>query len=278
LASFRPNEKEERFLLLPGDDVRVTFPKSGMPSPLTSPATEAIFTVVDFYESKMSEYDGMFVFVPIRALQEMRGMIDPSTGVGFVNAIQIKLKDESQGEAVRDKLRAAFAPQFYGINTWRDKQGPLLAAVQMETGILNVLLFLIIAVAGFGILAIFFMIVVEKTRDIGIIKSLGASGRGILGIFLSYGLSLGVVGSGAGLVMGLLFVAYINEIAELLGKVTGHEVFDPKIYYFNEIPTIIMPHTLTWIVLGALAIAVLASVLPARRAARLHPVEALRYE
>jgi lipoprotein-releasing system permease protein len=143
---------------------------------------------------------------------------------------------------------------------------------------LNVLLFLIIAVAGFGILAIFFMIVVEKTRDIGILKSLGASGRGILGIFLSYGLSLGVVGSGAGLVMGLLFVAYINEIAELLGKVTGHEVFDPKIYYFNEIPTIIMHHTLTWIVLGALAIAVLASVLPARRAARLHPVEALRYE
>ena len=75
---------------------------------------------------------------------------------------------------MRDKLRTAFPPQMYSISTWRDKQGALLAAVQMETAILNVLLFLIIAVAGFGILAIFYMIVVEKTRDIGILKSLGA--------------------------------------------------------------------------------------------------------
>ena len=97
------------------------------------------------------------------------------------------------------------------MQTWRDKQGPLLAAVQMETAILNVLLFMIIAVAGFGILAIFYMIVVEKTRDIGILKSLGASGGGIMGIFLAYGVSLGIVGSGAGLVLGLLFVAYINR-------------------------------------------------------------------
>jgi lipoprotein-releasing system permease protein len=148
----------------------------------------------------------------------------------------------------------------------------------METAILNVLLFLIIAVAGFGILAIFFMIVVEKTRDIGILKSLGASGRGIQGIFLSYGLSLGLVGAGLGMVLGLLFVAYINEIADFIGLLTGHEVFDPKIYYFNSIPTLVDPFTVSWIVLGALVIAVLASVLPARRAARLHPVEALRYE
>ena len=86
----------------------------------------------------------------------------------------------------------------------------------METRILNVLLFMIIAVAGFGILAIFYMIVVEKTRDIGILKSLGASGRGVMGIFLGYGLSLGLVGSGAGMVIGLLFVRYINEIAAAL--------------------------------------------------------------
>src|SRR6202790_4552416 len=113
----------------------------------------------------------------------------------------------------------------------------------METAILNVLLFLIIAVAGFGILAIFFMIVVEKTRDIGILKSLGASGRGIMGIFPGYGLSLGLVGSGAGMVLGLLFVIYINSIADLLGKLTGHQVFDPNIYYFYRIPTIIDPFT-----------------------------------
>ena len=152
----------------------------------------------------------------------------------------------------------------------------MLAAVQMETTILNILLFLIIAVAGFGILAIFYMIVVEKTRDIGILKSLGASGRGVMGIFLTYGLSLGLVGSGAGLILGLTFVHYINPIADGLGWVMGRRLFNPEIYYLYRIPTIVFPETVAWIVAGALGIAMLASVLPALRAARLHPVEALR--
>jgi len=195
-----------------------------------------------------------------------------------VNSIQIKLAAGADLDEVRDRLRKAFPAELYAISTWRDKQGPLLSAVEMEMAVLNILLFLIIAVAGFGILAIFFMIVVEKTRDIGILKALGASGRGIQGIFLGYGMSLGIVGSGVGLIGGLLFVYYINEIADVLGYITGQEVFDPAIYYFDKIPAIVYPATVTWIVLGALTIAIMASILPARRAARLHPVEALRYE
>jgi lipoprotein-releasing system permease protein len=274
ISNFRDDSGKERFLLLPGDDVMLTFPNAAIPPG----AVNSKFTIVDLYESKMSEYDSTFVFVPIQALQDLQGTLDPSTKVGRANSIQIRLKNEADANLVRDKLRKAFPPELYTVSTWRDKQGPLLAAVQMETAILNILLFLIVAVAGFGILAIFFMIVVEKTRDIGILKALGASGRGIMGIFLSYGLSLGVVGSGVGLVLGLLFVVNINQIASLLSLLTGHEVFDPTIYYFYKIPTIIEPVTVTWIVCGALLIAVLASVLPARRAARLHPVEALRYE
>ena len=148
----------------------------------------------------------------------------------------------------------------------------------MELTILNILLFLIIAVAGFGILATFYMIVVEKTKDIGILKALGAPSRGVMTIFLGYGMSLGTVGTLVGILIGLLFVAYINEIAELVAWVTGTPVFDPTIYYFSEIPTIINPVTIVWVAFGAIAIAILASVLPALRAARLHPVEALRYE
>ena len=274
LAAYRLRDGSDRFLALPGDDVKITVPSSGTPPK----AVSGEFTIVDFYESKMSEYDANFVFVPIRKLQQMRGMIDPSTGIGNVTSIQIKLHDDANGTKVRDLLRSAFAPQIYSVQTWRDKQGPLLAAAQLETNILNVLLFMIIAVAGFGILATFFMIVVEKTRDIGILKSLGAPSRGILGIFLAYGLSLGIVGSGVGLVLGLVFVAYINDIADALAWFTGQEVFDPTVYYFQEIPTIVEPFTVTWIVVGAMLIAVLASVLPACRAAMLHPVEALRYE
>ncbi len=274
LSSYRMRDGSDRFLVLPGDDVTITVPTAGTPPK----ATHAEFTIVDFYESKMSEYDANFVFVPIEKLQEMRGMIDPVTGIANVTSIQIKLHDDADGPKVRDLLRGAFPPEVYSVQTWRDKQGPLLAAAQLETSILNVLLFLIIAVAGFGILAIFFMIVVEKTRDIGILKSLGASSRGIMSIFLAYGLSLGIVGSGAGMVLGLLFVAYINDIADALGWVMGQEVFDPTIYYFQKIPTVVEPFTVAWIVSGAMLIAVLASILPARRAAGLHPVEALRYE
>ncbi len=274
LAQYRMKDGDEGFLTLPGDDVEITYPSAGKPpKPLS-----AKFTVVDYYESKMNEYDSNFVFVPIRRLQELRGMVDPATDVANFNSIQIRLKPGADLNAVRDLLREHFPQQVYSINTWRDKQGALLAAVQMETAVLNVLLFLIIAVAGFGILAIFYMIVVEKTRDIGILKSLGATGRGIMGIFLGYGLSLGVVGAGVGLVIGLLFVRYINEIADLLGRVTGRPVFDPSVYYFQRIPTIVDWPTVTWIVVGAMAIAMLASILPARRAAQLHPVEALRYE
>lgn len=274
LGSFRARDGSDRFLVLPGDDVKITIPTAGTPPKAVSDN----FTIVDFYESKMSEYDGNFVFVPIRKLQEMRGMVDPQTGVGNVTSIQIKLHNDADGPIVRDLLSAAFPMELYGVQTWRDKQGPMLAAVHLETMILNVLLFMIIAVAGFGILAIFYMIVVEKTKDIGILKSLGAPSSGILGIFLAYGLSLGIVGSGAGMIIGLLFVANINTIADGLAWVTGQQVFDPAIYYFQEIPTIIEPFTVSWIVSGAMLIAVLASVLPARRAARLHPVEALRYE
>ncbi|MFP6668625.1 MAG: FtsX-like permease family protein [Pirellulales bacterium] len=273
LSRFRTDDGDH-FLTLPGDDVTLTFPTTDTPPQ----AVNATFTIVDFYESKMSEYDSAFVFAPLDEIQRLRNMVDPTTGATSVTAIQIKLKEGVSLNAVRDTLRRTFPPEYYAISTWRDKQGPLLAAVQMETVILNILLFLIIAVAGFGILAIFFMIVVEKTKDIGVLKSLGASGSGIMSIFLSYGLSLGVVGSGVGLALGLLFVHNIDRVRHAIEHVTGQQVFDPDIYYFQEIPTIVEPLTIAWIISGAIGIAVLFSILPALRAARLHPVEALRYE
>ena len=274
LASFPDAKGVHRFLFLPGDDVKITFPTAGTPPKVGTDT----FTVVDFYESKMNEYDSNFVFVPIAALERMRGMIDPQTGVASVNSIQIRLKPGANLEGVRDRLRQVFPAELYAVSTWRDKQGPLLNAVDMEMAVLNILLFMIIAVAGFGILAIFFMIVVEKTRDIGILKSLGASAAGVAGIFLGYGLFLGLVGAGAGLALGLAITWNINRIRAVVEWLTGERVFDPSIYYFFKIPTIVDPYTISWIMAGAVAIAVVASVLPALRAARLHPVEALRHD
>lgn len=270
-------ELQDAYLIRPGDDANIMLTTIGeSPKPVIENCT-----VVDFYSSNMHEYDSSFAFLPLSELQQLRGMIDPMTGQGSVSTIQIKLKEGADLDAVRDQLIAQFPPNYfpdYDIRTWQDTQRPLLSAVKMELTILNILLFLIIAVAGFGILATFYMIVVEKTKDIGILKALGAPSRGVMSIFLGYGMSLGTVGTGVGIVIGLLFVQYINEIADTVAVLTGQEVFDPTIYYFSEIPTVINPITIFWVAIGAIAIAVLASVLPALRAARLHPVEALRYE
>ncbi len=270
IAHFRdPVTHEDVCTLGPGDDVVITTVGGGQQ--LT--AVQARFTVADYFRSEMSEYDANYVFVPLDYLQQLRTLQDHAT------SLQIRLKDyDRDAEEVVKRLKALFAGAPVQVQTWEDKQGPLLAAISVEKGILNVLLFLIIAVAGFGILAIFSMIVVEKTRDIGILKALGASNGGVLKIFLGYGLLLGVVGDVFGSALGLTLTTYINEVERFLTRTTGRELFPRDVYYFKEIPTHIQPSAVLVVNAGAIAIAVLFSILPALRAALLHPVRALRYE
>jgi lipoprotein-releasing system permease protein len=284
IASYRKRgakaeqEANDQYILYPGDDVVITTVGSvqderGPNRDSKLFPRQARFVVCDYFKSEMSEYDGNYVFVPLDYLQHLRAMDDR------VTSIQIKLKDFDSAQQVVKELETMFPEERgFTVQTWEDKQGPLLAAISIEKGILNVLLFLIIAVAGFGILAIFSMIVVEKTRDIGILKALGASNRGVMSIFLSYGLLLGVVGSALGTVLGVCITMNINAIEQWLARVTGHDIFDRGVYYFSEIPTDIQPWTVLLVNLGAIAIAVGASILPALRAALLHPVRALRYE
>jgi lipoprotein-releasing system permease protein len=231
--------------------------------------------VVDYVKTELSEYDGNYAYMALEDLQHLRTM------QGRATSLQLKIKDFNNLTDVQKKeIKARLLEKFpnTSVSTWEDKQGALLSAIAIERGILNVLLFLIIGVAGFGILAIFSMIVVEKTRDIGIIKSLGASNRGVMSIFLSYGFLLGAVGAVLGTILGLLFTEYINEIEKGLAYVTGQQVFNPTVYYFNRIPTDIQASTVILVNLGSVFIAVLFSVVPALRAALLHPVRALRYE
>ena len=260
----------------PGTVVGLVFPASGdKPKPGYDD-----FTVVGYFKSGMSEYDSNFVFVPLERLQAMRLLVDEK-GRGAVNQVQVKVRKGADLAALSQAIQVGLDelhPTAFKVSTWEQKQGPLLAAVAVEQSILNILLFFIIAVAGFGILAIFAMIVVEKTRDIGVLKALGASSGGIRQIFLGYGLSLGIVGSGVGMIGGLWFVWKINAIEKWLSEVTHRKVFDDSIYYFSEIPTLVQPSTVAWIVGGALFIAVAASIWPAHRASRLRPVQALRFE
>jgi lipoprotein-releasing system permease protein len=267
----------DHFIAPPGTKVGLLFPMAGR---VKAEGGYDTFTVVGYFKSGMSEYDSTHVYVPLERLQDQRRLRDLN-GRGAVNQIQIKVKPGVRLDTLAEKIQLALEelhPTFFRVYTWEQKQGPLLGAVAIEQSILNILLFFIIAVAGFGILAIFSMIVVEKTRDIGVMKALGASTAGIRGIFLAYGLLLGSVGSGVGMIVGLLFVRYINEIEKALSVVMQRKVFDDTIYYFDKIPTVVQPFTVCWIVIGALLIAVTASIWPAQRAAHLHPVKSLRYE
>jgi lipoprotein-releasing system permease protein len=258
---------EQITLLSPGDEVTITTISGQRLRPVNDR-----LVVCDSLLSGMSEYDSMFVYVPLEYLQHLR------TTPGRATSIQMRLKNYDHAAAVTEKLKAMFANDPVSVATWEEKQGALLAAIDIEKGILNILLFMIILVAGFGILAIFSMIVVEKTRDIGIMKALGASNRGVLTIFLSYGLLLGTVGATVGSTIGVLFTVYINEIEQELAKRTGRVIFDRTTYYFDKIPTDIQPMSVLLVMAGAILIAVMFSVLPALRAATLHPVRALRYE
>jgi lipoprotein-releasing system permease protein len=260
---------KEEAVLRPGDAVTVTTAGGAELKPVWGS-----FVVADYVKTEMSEYDSNFVFVPLDQLQRVRGMGDRCT------ALQIKLKNYDRDKAaVTAELERLFPPRDGNrVATWEQNQGPLLSAIDVERSILNILLFLIVGVAGFSILAIFTMIVSEKFRDIGVLKSLGASSSGVLSIFLGYGLLLGGVGAGLGTAAGLWFTRNINEIEAGLSMVTGTAVFPRDIYYFKEIPTNVDAGVVLVINAGAVITAVVFSLLPAWRAARLHPVRALRFE
>jgi len=261
-------EVVEEAALHPGDEAVITCSGSANFKPVWG-----TFLVADYLKTEMSEYDQSFVYVPLEALQKIRGMGNRCT------ALQIKLKDYNKDKfRVSNEMRKLFPYPEIHIATWEEHQGPLLAAIEVERGILNLLLFMIVGVAGFSILAIFTMIVSEKFRDIGILKSLGASSNGVMMIFLGYGLLLGVVGCLLGTILGLAITDNINVIEAFLTKLTGTALFPRDVYYFKEIPTNVDMMNVLLVNVGAISIAVVFSLLPAYRAARLHPVRALRFE
>ncbi len=166
------------------------------------------------------------------------------------------------------------------IDTW-DRQpsvGQFLAAVEKERALV-VTLFAFISMVTVGlILCVFYMIVKEKTRDIGILKSVGATNTGIAGVFLGYGFVIGLVGGGLGIFIGWLIVRYINEIHDLMGTVLNVQVWSAETYMFDKIPNTLRPFEAGAIFVAAVISSVVGATIPAILAARQHPVESLRFE
>jgi lipoprotein-releasing system permease protein len=164
------------------------------------------------------------------------------------------------------------------VSTWQDEQRIWINAVENEK-LLTVVLFAIISVVAiFLIFCIFYMIVVEKTRDIGIIKSVGATSAGVAGIFLGYGLVIGVIGAAMGLLLSYGIVHNINELHAALGRLLNVQIWNPEVYLFDKIPNTMSGKDIAIIIPIAVMSCVIGALVPALRAARMNPVEALRWE
>ncbi len=244
--------------------------------------------IVDDAKSRVYQLDNQNVYMSFDALQKDLQMDARGDDPARCSEILIRAKPGYSLTDVRDGVRRVadavtslhndYAYYGYSVETWEEQQVDFINAVRNEVVLTTVLFGIISLVAVLLIFCIFYMIVVEKTKDIGVIKSVGATGGGILTLFLGYGLAIGVVGSGLGVTLAFFFVRYINELHAWLGQVTGLQVWSPKTYQFDRIPSRMELTTVVWTVSVALVAAVLGALLPAVRAAGMNPVDSLRYE
>ena len=262
---------------------------------------ERSYWVVDDSRTQVWQYDSNTVYVPFDQLQADLGMT-ASTAFNKrtqkdeelparTSEIHVRVKPGHDLNVVKDRIQTVVSAVSEAhrpagrlmwsdptVLTWRDENATWLNAIENEK-LLTVFLFGIISlVAVFLIFCIFYMIVAEKTRDIGIIKSVGATAAGVAGIFLGYGLAIGIVGAGMGLLLSWLLVRYINEIHEWLGKALNVQIWSAETYMFDKIPNTMDPFEVTVIVSIAVLASVLGALVPAVRASQLNPVEALRWE
>lgn len=196
---------------------------------------------------------------------------------GGVNALMVILDDPMRAEAVRAELLPVLGKGF-AISTWGEENSGILNALLVEKNVMFYILFFIMIVAAFGITSVLITFVVQKTREIGVLKALGATRGQVMWLFLSQSVMVGVLGVLTGFGLGMLALHYRNNFLNFMNRLTGFELFPAQIYTFSELPALIVPKDIAIICGGSLIICVLAGLLPAWNAGRLKPVEALRHE
>ena len=229
------------------------------------------YEVRGIFKTGYYEYDAHVIVTSLGNAQDLFDLGDS------VHGLFVMVNDAYAAPAVKTELQKSLGQGFYA-STWMEQNFTMLNALIVEKNVMFYIMFFIVLVAAFGITCTLITFVVLKTRDIGMLKALGASQRQIIWIFLSQSLVVSVLGVLTGTTLGCLGVAYRNEFLNLMNRLTGFELFPASIYGFSELPARVIPSDIAIICGGSLLICLLAALFPARHASKLNPVEALRNE
>lgn len=228
--------------------------------------------VSGIFDVGYNEFNANFIVVSVEKAQEMYQLPEDA-----VHGLQVMLTDPFQANLARKEMLAVLGPNYF-IKTWPEERPELFNALKTEKNMMFFLLFFIMIVAAFGIVNSQITFVVQKTREIGILKALGSNNRQILALFLSQSVVVGVLGVGCGYGLAMLALTYRNEFLRFMNNVTGYELLPAAIYQIYELPAVIEAMDVSIICGTAFITCVLAGIFPAWKASRLQPVEALRHE
>ena len=253
-----------------GDTITLITPR-GAATPFGNAPRSKPYVITAIFELGMSEYDRMMIFMPLAEAQKYFGKS------GEVDVLEVVVDKPENAAEFATLIKDAGGPTI-NVSDWRQRNETFFTVLEVERNVMFIILSLIVLVAALNIISGLMMLVKDKGRDIAILRTMGASKGAVMRIFLITGASIGIIGTLAGLILGVVFCLNIETIKNFVSWASGTAVFDPSVYYLTRLPADLDVRETAYIVSMALILSVLATLYPSWRASKLDPVEALRYE